>query len=32
MAGIMITSQNDLPGPDGDEPYALFVNQTEDGC
>jgi hypothetical protein len=29
MAGITITTQNDLPGPDGDEPYVLFVNQTE---
>jgi hypothetical protein len=31
MAGITITTQNDLPGPDGDEPYVLFVNQTEYG-
>jgi hypothetical protein len=29
MPGITITTQNDLPGPDGDEPYVLFVNQTE---
>jgi len=29
MAGITITTQNDLLGPDGDEPYVLFVNQTE---
>jgi hypothetical protein len=26
-----ITTQDDLPGPDGDEPYTLFVNQTEYG-
>jgi hypothetical protein len=26
MAGITITTQNDLLGPDGDEPYVLFVN------
>ena len=31
MAGITITTQDDLPGPDGDEPYVLFVNQTEYG-
>ena len=31
MPGITITTQNDLPGPDGDEPYVLFVNQTEYG-
>jgi hypothetical protein len=31
MAGIMITTQNDLPGPDGDELYVLFVNQTDYG-
>jgi hypothetical protein len=31
MAGITITTQNDLPGPDGDEPYVLFLNQTEYG-
>jgi hypothetical protein len=31
MPGIMITTQKDLPGPDGDEPYVLFVNQTEYG-
>ena len=28
---IRITTQDDLPGPDGDEPYTLFVNQTEYG-
>ena len=26
-----ITTQDELPGPDGDEPYVLFVNQTEYG-
>jgi len=31
MPGIHITTQDDLPGPDGDEPYVLFVNQTEYG-
>ena len=31
MAGITITTQDDLPGPDGDEPFVLFVNQTEYG-
>lgn len=31
MADISITTQDDLPGPDGDEPYVLFVNQTEYG-
>jgi hypothetical protein len=31
MADICITIQDDLPGPDGDEPYVLFVNQTEYG-
>ena len=28
---IRITTQDDLPGPDGDEPYVLFVNETEYG-
>ncbi len=28
---IRITTQDDLPGPDGDEPYDTFVNQTEYG-
>ncbi|WP_255013924.1 hypothetical protein [Cyanobium sp. BA20m-p-22] len=28
---IRISTQDDLPGPDGDEPYTLFVNQTEYG-
>ena len=31
MADIRITTQDDLPGPDGDQPYTLFVNQTEYG-
>jgi hypothetical protein len=31
MADIRITTQDDLPGPDGDKPYTLFVNQTEYG-
>jgi len=31
MTGIHITTQDELPGPDGDEPYVLFVNQTEYG-
>jgi hypothetical protein len=31
MAGITITTENDLPGPEGDEPYLLFMKQTEYG-
>jgi hypothetical protein len=31
MSGIHIATQDQLPGPDGDEPYVLFVNQTEYG-
>jgi hypothetical protein len=31
MADIRIATQDDLPGPDGDEPYVLFVNQTDYG-
>ncbi|MFM9100647.1 MAG: hypothetical protein ACKOPS_04635 [Cyanobium sp.] len=31
MAGLTITTQDNLLGPDGDEPYVLFVNQTECG-
>jgi hypothetical protein len=31
MADAGSTAQDDLPGPDGDEPYVLFVNQTEYG-
>ena len=29
MAGLVITTQDDLGGSDGDEPYVLLVNQTE---
>jgi hypothetical protein len=30
MAEITITTQDDLPGPDGDEPYALHAaNQAK---
>ena len=31
LPGFHITTQDDLPGPDGEEPYTLFVNQTEYG-
>jgi len=31
VPGFHITTQDDLPGPDGDEPYGLFVNETEYG-
>ncbi|MFM7647844.1 MAG: hypothetical protein ACKO50_07215 [Cyanobium sp.] len=31
MPGFHITTQDDLPGPDGDEPYVLFVKETEYG-
>jgi hypothetical protein len=31
VPGFHITTQDDLPGPDGDEPYVLFVNETEYG-
>ena len=31
MAELYITTQDHLPGPDGDEPYTMFVNQTEFG-
>ena len=31
MAGITIPTQDSLLGPDGDEPYVLFVNETEYG-
>ena len=31
VPGIHITTQDELPGRDGDEPYVLFVNQTEYG-
>jgi hypothetical protein len=29
MADLVITTQDDLGGSDGDAPYTLFVNQTE---
>ncbi|MFM7235291.1 MAG: hypothetical protein ACKOYK_00735, partial [Cyanobium sp.] len=28
VSGFTITTQDDLPGPDGDEPYTLFLNET----
>ena len=31
MPGFHITTKDDLPGPDRDEPYTLFANQTEYG-
>ncbi len=31
MPGFHITTQDDLAGQDGDEPYVLFVNETEYG-
>jgi hypothetical protein len=31
MADLVITTQDDLGGSDGDEPYVLLVNQTECG-
>ena len=31
MPGFHITTQDELPGPDGDEPYDTFVNQTKYG-
>ena len=31
MPGFHITTPDDLPGPDGDGPYVLFVNETEYG-
>jgi hypothetical protein len=31
MADIRITTQDDLPGADGDEPYVLFVNEAVNG-
>jgi hypothetical protein len=31
MTGIHIATHDELLGPDGDEPYMLFVNQTEYG-
>jgi len=31
VPGFHITTQDDLAGPDGDEPYVLFVNETDYG-
>jgi hypothetical protein len=31
MADLIITTQDELPGPDGDAPYVLFVNETNHG-
>jgi hypothetical protein len=31
MADITITTQDELPGPEGDGPYVMFVNQTQYG-
>ena len=31
MDDLVITTQDDLGGSDGDEPYTLFVNQTDYG-
>ena len=31
MPGFHITTQDDLAGPDWDEPYVLFVNETDYG-
>ncbi len=31
MAGLTITTQDDLPGPGDNRPYVMFVNQTEYG-
>lgn len=31
MADITITTQDDLPGPEGDGTYVMFVYQTEYG-
>ena len=31
MADLIITTQDELPGPDGEDPYVLFVNETEYG-
>ena len=28
VSGFTITTQDDLPGPDGDAPYTLFLNET----
>jgi hypothetical protein len=31
IADLIITSQDELPGPDGEAPHVLFVNETNDG-
>lgn len=31
VSGFTITTQDDLPGPDGDAPYTLFLNETTYG-
>jgi hypothetical protein len=31
MADLIITTQDELPGPDGESPYVLFVNETDYG-
>jgi hypothetical protein len=31
MADLIITTQDELPGPDGEAPYVLFVNETDYG-
>jgi hypothetical protein len=31
MADLIITTQDELPGPDGEAPCVLFVNKTNDG-
>ena len=31
MADLIITTQDELPGPDGGAPYVLFVNETNYG-
>jgi hypothetical protein len=31
MADLTITTQDELPGPEGDGTYVMFVNQTEYG-
>ncbi len=31
VADLIITSQDELPGPDGEAPYVLFVNETDYG-
>ncbi len=31
MADLILTSQGELPGPDGEAPHVLFVNETDYG-